>query len=121
MDIATDITTPTPTTKLDPRQQHSMTKHYLLLEHITKNKINSIYMAEHALSKKKLTLKLVHPYLCHKQQKIKQFQHEMSTTTEINHPNIIQIYNTDTNNNNNFFITMKLLENKNLRNQLQQN
>ena len=118
VDIAADIAAPAPTAGLGPGQRRSVAGRYLLLEHIAEGGMGSVYVAEHALSKKKLALKLVHPYLCRGRQGVERFRREVSAAAEIDHPGIVQVYDAGTDDDGGFFMAMELLEGESLGDRL---
>jgi len=108
----------TTTAGLGPGQRRSVAGRYTLLEHIAEGGMGSVYVAEHALSKKKLALKLVHPYLCRGRQGVERFRREVSAAAEIDHPGIVQVYDAGTDDDGGFFMAMELLDGESLGDRL---
>ncbi|HJL19477.1 MAG TPA: serine/threonine-protein kinase [Sandaracinaceae bacterium LLY-WYZ-13_1] len=99
---------------LGPGQRNVVAGRYRLLEHIAEGGMGSVFVAEHTLSRKKLALKVVHPYLCKGRQGVERFRREVSAAAEIDHPGIVQVYDAGVDDDGGFFMAMELLEGESL-------
>lgn len=73
-----------------------------------------VYKAEHALSRKKLAVKILHPHLCHGRQAVERFQREVSAAAEIDHPGIVQVFDAGIDADGSYYMAMELLEGESL-------
>ncbi len=103
---------------LGPGYRDVVAGRYRLLEHIAEGGMGSVYVAEHKLSKKKLAIKVVHPYLCRGEQGVERFHREVSAAAEIDHPGIVQVYDAGQDDDGGFFMAMELLEGESLGDRL---
>ncbi len=99
---------------LGPGERDVVAGRYRLLEHIAEGGMGVVYRAEHVLSRKKLALKVVHPYLCKGRQGVERFRREVSAAAEIDHPGIVQVYDAGVDDDGGFFMAMELLEGESL-------
>ena len=103
---------------LGPGQRSVVAGRYRLVEHIADGGMGSVYVAEHVLSKKKLALKVVFPYLCKGRQGVERFRREVSAAAEIDHPGIVQVYDAGVDDDGGFFMAMELLAGESLGDRL---
>lgn len=80
--------------------------------------MGSVYVAEHVLSKKRLAVKVVHPYLCRGREGVERFRREVSAAAEIDHPGIVQVYDAGVDDDGGFFMAMELLHGESLGDRL---
>ncbi len=99
---------------LGPGEREIVAGRYRLRELIAQGGMGSVYLAEHVLSRKKLALKVVHPYLCKGRQGVERFRREVSAAAEIDHPGIVQVYDAGVDDDGGFFMAMELLEGESL-------
>jgi serine/threonine protein kinase len=99
---------------LGPGERDTVAGRYRLIELIASGGMGSVYRAEHLLSRKKLALKVVHPYLCKGRQGVERFRREVSAAAEIDHPGIVQVYDAGVDEDGGFFMAMELLEGESL-------
>jgi serine/threonine-protein kinase len=99
---------------LGPGERDVVAARYRLLEFIAEGGMGAVYKAEHVLSRKKLAIKVVHPYLCKGRQGVERFRREVSAAAEIDHPGIVQVYDAGVDDDGGFFMAMELLEGESL-------
>lgn len=87
---------------------------YRLVEFIAEGGMGAVYTAEHVLSRKKLAIKVVHPYLCKGRQGVERFRREVSAAAAIDHPGIVQVYDAGVDDDGGFFMAMELLRGESL-------
>ncbi|MCC6874726.1 MAG: protein kinase [Sandaracinaceae bacterium] len=107
-----------PPAGLGPGERSVVAGRYRLLEEIAEGGMGIVFKAEHTLSKKKLALKVVHPYLCKGRQGVERFRREVSAAAEIDHPGIVQIYDAGVDDDGGFFMAMELLQGESLGDRL---
>src|SRR5690606_13157209 len=99
---------------LEPGQRNVVAGRYRLVEFIAEGGMGSVFRAEHVLSRKKLALKVVHPYLCKGRQGVERFRREVSAAAAIDHPGIVQVYDAGVDDDGGFFMAMELLRGESL-------
>ncbi|MGE0784989.1 MAG: serine/threonine-protein kinase [Sandaracinaceae bacterium] len=115
-DLTDDTVPPAPALPagLEDGQRTLVAGRYRLVEHIAEGGMGSVYVAEHTLSRKKLALKVVHPYLCRGPQGVERFHREVSAAAEIDHPGIVQVFDAGVDDDGGFFMAMELLKGESL-------
>lgn len=99
---------------LEPGQRNVIAGRYRLVEFIAEGGMGSVYLAEHVLSRKKLAVKVVHPYLCKGRHGVERFRREVSAAATIDHPGIVQVYDAGVDDDGGFFMAMELLKGESL-------
>lgn len=87
---------------------------YKIQSRIAEGGMGVVYKAEHALSRKKLAVKILHPHLCHGRQAVERFQREVSAAAEIDHPGIVQVFDAGIDADGSYYMAMELLEGESL-------
>ena len=85
--------TPIGSTVLLPGQQIS---HYKIVSHIATGGMGEIYLAEDQKLRRKVALKVLHEIMPASAEQLKRFQREAALVSSLNHPNILTIYDIDT-------------------------
>lgn len=85
--------TPIGHTVLLPGQQIS---HYKIVSHIATGGMGEIYLAEDQKLRRKVALKVLHEIMPASAEQLKRFQREAALVSSLNHPNILTIYDIDT-------------------------
>lgn len=91
---------------------------YQLIEHIADGGMGSVYIGEHTLSRKRMALKIVFPYLCKGRAGVERFRREVSAAAQIDHPGIVQIFDAGQDDDGGFFMAMELLRGESLGDRL---
>ena len=99
---------------LEPGQRAVIAGRYRLVEFIAEGGMGAVFRAEHVLSRKKLALKVVHPYLCKGRHGVERFRREVSAAAAIDHPGIVQVYDAGVDDDGGFFMAMELLSGESL-------
>ncbi|RLB66194.1 MAG: hypothetical protein DRI90_00060, partial [Deltaproteobacteria bacterium] len=77
--------------------------------------MGSVYEAEHTLISRRVAVKLLLPQLADVPEMAERFLREARSASEIDHPNIIEVYDVGRSDEGHLFIVMELLEGQSLR------
>ncbi len=91
---------------------------YRLVRKLAEGGMGSVFIAEHTLSRKRMALKVVHPYLCRGRQGVERFRREVSAAAQIDHPGIVQVFDAGVDDDGGFFMAMELLRGESIGDRL---
>ncbi|MCR9248547.1 MAG: protein kinase [bacterium] len=88
---------------------------YRILSELGAGSMGTVYLAEHISLKKKVAIKILHRDLQVNEEVLKRFQREGIAAGQVNHPNAIQIFDFDQNEEGKFFLAMEYVEGRDLK------
>lgn len=93
---------------------------YKILEMIGGGGMANVYLAHDIILDRHVAVKVLRPEFSNDDEFIKRFRREAHSTTSLNHPNIVSIYDVGEENDI-YFIVMEYVEGKTLKQYIQQN
>jgi serine/threonine protein kinase len=90
-----------------------MLGHYKILSQLGKGGMGEVYVAEDTKLRRKVAVKILPPEMAFNPSRVERFKREAEAIAALNHPNIVTIYSVEEAENTHF-LTMELVEGKNL-------
>ena len=83
---------------------------YRVLRQLGEGGMGSVWLAEHAVLRKKVAIKVLHREMSQRQELVARFFNEARAATEISDPGIVQVFDFGKHSDGNAYIVMELLE-----------
>jgi serine/threonine protein kinase len=88
----------------------SQIREYQILESIGRGGMGAVYRARHVYLDKERAIKVVHRSLTESQDFVQRFIREAKVLSQLNHPNVVQLYDFGMLDENTFFMVMELIK-----------
>lgn len=94
---------------------------YEVLEHIGHGGMSEVYCGQQAQLDRKVAIKVLHPFLADEEGFVVRFQREARIVATLRHPNIVQVYDFDYNEELDiYFMVMEFIDGPTLKNRLEE-
>ena len=87
---------------------------YQLLEYIGRGGMGAVFKARQVHMGREVALKVIHRRLCQDEKQIQRFEQEARTSSKLNHPNNIRVFDYGTSDDGRLFMAMEFLKGKTL-------
>ena len=87
---------------------------YQLLEYIGRGGMGAVFKARQVHMGREVALKVIHRRLCQDEKQIQRFEQEARTSSKLNHPNSIRVFDYGTSDDGRLFMAMEFLKGKTL-------
>ncbi|MGB0589741.1 MAG: serine/threonine-protein kinase [Myxococcota bacterium] len=87
---------------------------YQLLEYIGRGGMGAVFKARQVQMGREVALKVIHRRLCQDEKQIQRFEQEARTSSKLNHPNSIRVFDYGTSDDGRLFMAMEFLKGKTL-------
>lgn len=97
----------------DPLIGTTLANRYKVSRFVDEGRMGRIYVASDSQEKRRIALKILHPLLCSVESQVRRFEREFEVTSQIDHPNCVQMYEFGESEGHRFLV-MEFLDGKGL-------